>query len=288
MTLPRFLAPLAPIGVVSALICSLWIAICSAAPEFIWQGLRLAARNAGWVELLSALLTGMMLAFFVEPAMTRVRDLLHGDGPKGPAHGESRPVLFTASLSLAFAVTSVCLHDALSAFVSGRGEGVTEGAALAAGMALVVAWSIVPFAVTFAWLSVHWGRSAAVPMAMAAAVSSFVAGWLFSWPLHDAMTTAVPCLLILARGYPRMWRSPERRGFLRCARTVAIIGAAWLVFAVLLDGGLELFHASQFDLYTAENFWIDARFYLGWTLGLILAPFPFSHAAHPPAPQPGA
>ncbi len=200
----------------------------------------------------------------------------------------SRPVLFTASLSLAFAVASVCLHDALTTFVSGHGEPATEGAALAAGIALVAAWSIVPFAVTLAWLSVRWGRWPAVPIGIAAAASSYIAGWLFSWSLHDVMTTAIPCLLILARGYPRMWRSPERRGFLRCARTVAIIGTAWLVFAAVLDAGLTLFHASQFDLYTSENFWIDARFYLGWTLGLMLAPFPFSHAAQVPAPQSGA
>lgn len=286
MARPRFLAPIALVGVASALISSLWIAIGSAAPEFIWQGLRIAATHTGWIELLSALLTGVILAFFVEPAMQRVHDLLHGQRQHASPHGEPRSILFAASLSLAFAVASVCLHDALTAFVSGRGEPVTESEALVAGIELVISWSIVPFAITLAWLSLRGGLWLVVPMGIVAIASPGIAGWLFSWPPHDVMTTAVPCLLILACGYRQILRKPVRQGFVRCARAVALVGTAWLLFAVVVDAVLTLFHASQFDLYTAENFWIDARFYLGWTLGLILAPFPFFDAASVSAPKP--
>jgi hypothetical protein len=31
---------------------------------------------------------------------------------------------------------------------------------------------------------------------------------------------------------------------------------------------------ARFDLYDPPSFWVDARFYLGWTLGLLLAPTP--------------
>lgn len=51
----------------SAVITALWIAVCAAAPEFIWQGVRLAFSHPDVSDLLSALLIGVTLAFFVEP-----------------------------------------------------------------------------------------------------------------------------------------------------------------------------------------------------------------------------
>ncbi len=40
--------------------------MCAAAPEFIWQGVRLAFSHPDVSDLLSALLIGVTLAFFVE------------------------------------------------------------------------------------------------------------------------------------------------------------------------------------------------------------------------------
>src|ERR1700691_719423 len=60
----------------SALAAALWIAICGAAPEFIWRGLRIALAHPSWTELFSALLIGLILAFFVAPIMERMRDLV--------------------------------------------------------------------------------------------------------------------------------------------------------------------------------------------------------------------
>jgi hypothetical protein len=53
----------------SALIAAFWVAICAAAPAFIWQGLWLAWHHVTRTELLSALLVGFVFAFFVEPLM---------------------------------------------------------------------------------------------------------------------------------------------------------------------------------------------------------------------------
>jgi hypothetical protein len=107
----------------AVLIVSLWVAICAVAPEFIWQGLRIAYAHPGWSDLLSALLIGLILAFFVEPATERIRDLLHSTKASvGAEEGRSRSVFFTAILSLTFALTSVGLHHAMSAFLIGHGE----------------------------------------------------------------------------------------------------------------------------------------------------------------------
>jgi hypothetical protein len=136
--------------VASVFITSLWVAIGAVAPEFIWQGLRTAYEHPDWSDLLSALLIGLILAFFVEPGTERVRDLLHLARTKTDfVEGRPRNVFFTACLSLAFALTSVGLHDAMSAFISGHGEGA-EGIGIKAGITLTMEWAFVPFAMMLA------------------------------------------------------------------------------------------------------------------------------------------
>ena len=247
----------------SALIAAFWVAICAAAPEFIWQGLGIALNHLTEAEVLSALLVGLVLAFFVEPLMERLRGLRHrhadGHGPGG--------ALFTVTLSLAFALASIALHDAMTAFVAERNADDHGGLAMA--IRLTTAWASVPFAVTLAWLSapVRW---LAVPLGIVGALSPFVAGWTFSWPLRSVITTAAPTVLILGLGYRRrMQNSLGRRSWL-----VAWVAMAWLATAVLLVQVLGWLGLDQLKPYNALNFWMDVRFYLGWALGLILAPSP--------------
>jgi hypothetical protein len=68
-----------------ALIVAFWVAICAAAPEVIWQGLRIAAGHLTRADLLSALLLGLILAFFVEPLLRRIGDFF---GPSRPTAAE--------------------------------------------------------------------------------------------------------------------------------------------------------------------------------------------------------
>jgi hypothetical protein len=111
----------------SALLSALWIAICAGAPEFIWRGLRIALKHLNSTALLSALLIGVVLAFFVEPIMDRPRDLLRASRHKEPAHSGSRGILYSVGVSLAFALVSVSLHEAMSALVSNGDVGPTAG-----------------------------------------------------------------------------------------------------------------------------------------------------------------
>ena len=79
-------------------------------------------------------------------------------------------------------------------------------------------------------------------------------------------------------GYRRMLRTPGHRVLDRCARSVALVGAIWLVAAAAFDMAMRLSHLAQFSLYDAPSFWMDVRFYIGWAIGLALAPSPFRQA----------
>jgi hypothetical protein len=111
-------------------------------------------------------------------------------------------------------------------------------------------------------------------LGLVAAASSYLAGWAFSWTTHGIMNTAIPCLLILALGYRRILGEPGPFDPSQFARIVAFVAVAWLLSAVVIDAALALFHV-EFRLYAAtSSYWTDLRFYIGWSLGLLLAPRP--------------
>lgn len=256
----------------SVLITSLWIAICAAAPEFIWQGLRIAFEHPSWADALSALLIGLILAFFVEPATERVRYLLHlVRENRDLVDHRPRNVFFTTCLSLVFALTSVGLHDAMSAFLSGHGGDMAEGTGLGAGIALTTEWAFIPFTIMLAWqsVSVRWF---AVPTGIIALASPGISGWLFGWSAQTIIATMISCSLILALGYRSVTKPPREHAFARCARVVALVGAVWLASALLIDALLGFAHLNPLKFYSPSGFFGDMRFYFGWILGLLLAP----------------
>src|SRR5262245_30370277 len=111
----------------------------------------------------------------------------------------------------------------------------------------------------------------AVPTAIVALTSPAIAGWLFGWSAQTIISTIIPCALILGLGYRRATRQPYP-GFQRYALIVAAVGAVWLVAAFTTDWILGLIHVQLFKLYSMSNFFADLRFYIGWMLGLALAP----------------
>ena len=208
-----------------------------------------------------------MLAFFVEPILDRLRDLLRASRRKQPAHSEPRSVLYSVAVSLAFAFVSVSLHEAMAAFVSNGDAG------LKAGLALAAEWAIVPFCIAVAWQGAT-SRLLRMPTAIIGAVSSGVTGWLFGWTPQIIIATMAPCLLIQYLGYRQISKQPTRSAFERCGLVVAKSAIGWLVFAALLDIVLTAGGADWLRLYDLSNFLIDVRFYLGWTIGLFLVSFP--------------
>lgn len=281
--LPRLLQ--GALAGVAALICAFWISICAAAPEFIWQGLNLALGHITRVDMLAALLIGLVLAFFIEPVMERVRDLLSISQHRHPAERRPHDVLFTACLSLVFALTSICLHEAMTAFVANRdAQAAGHDPGLSAGIVLTISWAIVPFAVTIAWLAVRV-RWLAIVTGIIAGASSYITAWLFAWPVETVIATTIPCVIILGLGYRHMVRMPGPQVFARCARSVALVGTIWLIAALLFDMAMPQFQLEQFELYDAPSFWMDVRFYIGWTIGLALAPSPFADREQTPHGQ---
>lgn len=247
-------APLLAVG--GVLSTSVWIAICAAAPEFIWQGVLVTVGHFSRTDLFAALLIGLVLAFFVEPLLDSIQRLVVHHG--GMEHRERRSAIFTVCLSMAFALVSVCLHDALTPFVSGRSPDTGIGAA----MALTEAWAMVPFTVTVAWLS----RSRfllAIVTGTFAILSPFLAAWLFSWSIESAIATAIPTFFIVLFGYSR---NMGRHNFTSSAFRLTVIAVLWLAVAAASNWATHLYEVSWF--------WIDLRFYAGWVLGLLLAPYP--------------
>jgi hypothetical protein len=261
---------------IAATVSTLSVAICAAALELVWQGLLLASRHISRFDLLSALLIGLVLAFLVDPLMERLRSALSRDRPQEAASvSNERNPLFSTCIGIAFAFVSVCLHSALASFVSGpEGHAGADWAVLEAAVRLTTAWALVPFFVTLAWIGARrwWVK---VPLGIVAATSPFFVGWLFSWAWQTIAITAVPCVAILLLGYPQALSEPQQFGFTPYARTVVFVAAIWLAATALAEVVLYSLAIDPLQFSGFLEFWIDARFYLGWALGLLMTPFPF-------------
>ncbi len=267
--LGSFGPPQAAVPVLWALISALWIGIASAAPELIWQGMKIALARPTWADLVSAVLIGLILTFFIEPVMERARDLLNRPSLPRAFDGRSHRALFGAILSFVFAIVSVGLHDAMIALISNQGFQYNGNSGLTVGIRVTAEWAFVPVAIALAWHAAG-DRRLAVPLGIFAAASPVVAAWLFAWPVATVITTAVPCLAILGLGYGQMRREPEQEAFARSAFRLLIVAAIWLPVALLIDR----LGAYRGQFYGLTDFLVDARFYIGWAIGLALVPAP--------------
>lgn len=262
-------------------IASLWVATCAVTPEFIWRGARVAIHHLNWSDLAAALLVGLVLAFCVEPTLERLRHAWIGRG-QARTHGtagaetDSGPnLLFSAGVGLAFAFASVCLHDSITTFLASHAEtGAERHMGLVNGLRVAGAWTTVPFCIALAWLTREnrlWGWLAG----MVAAASPTIAAWAFGWSWQDWVTTQIPAAIILALGYRFASTGPRSADlFRRAAKMLAAVALIWLFAAVLIDRIVHLFDTGWVGLYTRPEFWVDARFYFGWAVGLLLAPVP--------------
>jgi hypothetical protein len=255
-------------GIIQALLFALWIAICSVAPEFIWQGLLQIVQHFSWSTVASALLVGAIVAFFVEPLTERLRVLrLHVEHKyKTPAHA-------TVS-AFTLAVLAVFAHDAIVAFTSGGGVGEHAGNGLVYAISEVVQWAWIPLVVTLAWVYARQSRWIRWAVLLMALVSIGLVGPVFDWDAIDIVTTVIPCVCVLFGGYYLMRRHPEDIAFARCTKLTAAIAIAWLVLTGALQALLSLFAVKTLRIYTWIEYPIDFRFYVGWVIGLVVAPRP--------------
>jgi len=257
-------------GIIHALLFAVWVAICAVAPEFIWQGFLQIARHFSWSTVASALLVGAIVAFFVEPLIERLRMMrLH------IVHKHRTPIHMTVS-AFSLAVLAVFAHDAIVAYTSGGGAEGQAGKNLGLAYAIseVFQWSWIPLVVTLAWVYARrsrWIRWAIMLMALA---SIGLVGPLFDWNAIDTITTIIPCVCVLLGGYSVMRRYPEDAAFSRCTSVTLAIAVVWLLLTGVLQALLSLFAVKALRAYTWTEYAIDFRFYLGWVIGLVVAPKP--------------
>ncbi|MDR5799484.1 hypothetical protein P9250_05395 [Caballeronia sp. LP006] len=245
---------------------ALWVAVCAAAPEFLWQGLFSLFGHFSFRDAAAALLIGAILAFFVEPLLERLRGL------QGHVHRAEKSPAFAACEALSFAVVAVCVHEAITVYVaaSHSNEQASENLAKAVGQALQ--WAAIPFVITIAWMSARGAVWMMWTAAGLAVIFSYLTGVLFEWQTHVLVTSVIPAILVLISGCIIVREQWDADTFRRCARALAVIALAWLVLSGAVQCVLWLAHVQSFRLYDTAEFFSDLRFYIGWVTGLLVAP----------------
>ncbi|AQH03621.1 hypothetical protein A9R05_31840 (plasmid) [Burkholderia sp. KK1] len=245
---------------------ALWVAVCSAAPEFLWQGLFSLFGHFSLTDAAAALFIGAILAFFVEPVLERLRSL--GDAS---AHARKSPA-FAACEALTFAVVAVCVHEAITVYVAASHANEQASENLAKAVATALQWAITPFFITIAWIAARAPSWIAWPVAALAVIAGLVAGIVFDWQTRVLVTSAIPSICVLIAGCVIVREQWNASTFRRCARATGVIALAWLVLTGALQLVLWLAHVQAFRIYERSEFWSDLRFYIGWVTGLLVAP----------------
>jgi hypothetical protein len=260
-----------------------WVSICATAPEFIWQGLVMVASHFSLTQAWSAVFIGMLLAFFVEPVIERAKAGTWRHGHEAAGH-----VALAALLSLAFGVVAVGVHEAVTVYLTHEGTGDEDRRrALVEALALVLEWATIPLAVTTCWFIARRGVRSAWLAALVGCLWSVGTGFAFGWSATSIFTTAVPCCAISVLGCLAAARRWDRGTFNRLALLVGIIAVVWLVLAALVRPAFRVAGWAEPAFYPWSYFWEDARFYLGWAIGLAVAPNPVvaSRGADPGTPS---
>jgi hypothetical protein len=259
------------LGSFNIIFFSTWVAVCAAAPEFIWQGFLTIIHHFSWVTAASAMLVGAIVAFFVEPLTERLREMrLH------VMHRHRTPTHATFA-AFGFAVLAVCVHEAITSFVASSSADHRAEDSLFFALSEVFQWASIPFAITVAWLCVGRSRWISWVALLLAAFMSSMLGFISDWSVQDSLTTAIPCTCILFWGWGAMRKYSTQLALSRCARLTAIIACIWLASAGIVQLGLWLFAPANWHVYSWAEYAIDLRFYLGWVIGLAVAPRPVAH-----------
>src|SRR5260221_2661906 len=204
-----------------------WVSVCAAAPEFIWRGLVALAGHLALRDVYSAILIAMLLAFFVEPVMERLRS-----GRWKLEHQTAKTLIYRATISLAFGAAAVCVHEAMNSYLGGAEAADHEKLAnLVAAMEQVREWALIPFAVTVAWFSARAGGRVAILAGVLAGVWVVAVGLHYAWAWRDIGTTSIPCFAIIAIGTRFVAQRWDDEMFLQLALLTAVGAAFWFAVA---------------------------------------------------------
>jgi hypothetical protein len=263
---------------INGLTFALWVAICAAAPELIWQGLLRLAGHFTLFNLYAITLIGLVLAFFIEPIMERIRSRRWDTG-----HQKTEGLLMTAGFAFGFGVAAVCLHEGLGAYL-GATEHIPDARQerLVEAVDLILQWACIPFAVTLAWFVARLGRAAAWVGGALTIGWTVAIGWFFEWAPRDIIMVVIPTLMVVVLGARYVRAEWSRQIFRRIAIGASVIFACFTFSALAAQGVLWLCGVRSWHIYTLAEFSSDIRFYLGWSLGLMIAPNPVAASQNDP------
>jgi hypothetical protein len=247
----------------NGLFFALWVAVCAAAPEFLWQGLFSLFGHFSLTDAAAAMFIGAILAFFVEPLLERVRGS-SGHARKSPA--------FAACEALSFAFVAVCVHEAITVYVAASHSNEQASANLVTAVSNALQWAAIPFFITLAWLAARGPKWLIWTAAAIALVAGYLTAVAFEWQARVLLTTIIPALAILIAGCLIVREHWDTTTFGRCARATAVIALTWLVLTGALQAALWLANVQAFRIYERSELWSDLRFYIGWVIGLFVAP----------------
>jgi hypothetical protein len=242
-----------------------WVSVCAAAPEFIWQGLVLLTGHFTRQNVYAIFLLGLILTVFVEPILERAKE-----GKWRPEHGHARSLLLTAPLAFVFGLVAVGLHECMTAFLAADGH----EPAIGRGVSLILEWAWIPLAVNLAWFSARYEGFVRYLVGALALLWIVGIGWLYNWPARDIVMTLLPCLVLIPLGQRFVARDWNDNTFLHLAWAMAGFIAVWLAATLGLQAVLTKAGVTGFQCYQPGDLGSDLRFFLGWAIGLVIAPSP--------------
>jgi len=268
-------APVAAPGPLARVAFALWVSICAAAPEFIWQGLLQLGGHVTVFNLYTVVVVGLILAFFVEPILHRIRNRRWDAGEHA-----GRGILPTVALALAFGVAAVAVHECLNAYVgTGAPHPAQRQEGLRRAVDLILQWALVPFVVTLAWFGARRGRPVRWYGAALAVLWAGAVGWHYGWGWRSTVMSALACALITVFGIRRLAGDWSPDTFRKLAFGTGLVVLGFVSAALVVQGILRLAGVTAWHVYTFGDLCEDLRFYLGWVLGLLIAPNPVPDVA---------
>jgi hypothetical protein len=256
--------------VVNCVAFAFWVSICAAAPEIIWRGFVNLASHLTASVVYSVILIALLLAFFVEPLMERIRTK-----SLELKHQSVRTSAYTAITALLFGITAVSVHEAMNAYVGG-GEIADDArhANLLRAMDQVSEWALVPFVVTIGWFAARMDRRLSLPAGIITCLWVIAVGFYYEWEWRDIIRTGVPSVAIAVLGARLISADWDERTSVQLAYLTGLLAVCWVALVGVIQGAAWSFGASSLSIYRGEEFGEDFRFYLGWALGVAIAPSP--------------
>jgi predicted PurR-regulated permease PerM len=256
--------------VVNCAVFAIWVSICAAAPEFIWRGFVILAGHLTLSVVYSVILIALLLAFFIEPLMERIKT-----ASWELKHQSAKTSVYTAITALGFGIAAVSVHEAMNAYLGG--EQVADHAKqanLLKAVEQVHEWASIPFVVTIIWFATRTRRRLSLPAGILVCLWVISIGFYYDWEWRDIIRTAAPSAAITVLGALSISASWDERGLARLASLTALVALCWCVVLGVAQGAAWSFGAPRIRIYAWDEFGEDFRFYLGWALGVAVAPSP--------------